>query len=73
MYFPSFPLSRISKGIGSWELGVGEEEDGEVGRMGGKKGNWELRVEELGEEEMGKLANYQLSTVFPLSTLLRRS
>uniref|UniRef100_A0ACD5GQ46 Uncharacterized protein n=1 Tax=Desertifilum tharense IPPAS B-1220 TaxID=1781255 RepID=A0ACD5GQ46_9CYAN len=45
------------KGIGSWELGVGEEGNWELGVRGwGKKGigSWELGV---GVEDRGKLDN----------------
>uniref|UniRef100_A0ACD5GNI2 Uncharacterized protein n=1 Tax=Desertifilum tharense IPPAS B-1220 TaxID=1781255 RepID=A0ACD5GNI2_9CYAN len=36
--------------VGNWELGVGEEEDGEMGRWGdgGKEGSWELGVKSWG-------------------------
>uniref|UniRef100_A0ACD5H002 Uncharacterized protein n=1 Tax=Desertifilum tharense IPPAS B-1220 TaxID=1781255 RepID=A0ACD5H002_9CYAN len=40
------------KGIGSWELGVGEKEDGEVGRWG-EEGSWELGVRGWGRRELG--------------------
>uniref|UniRef100_A0ACD5GXR0 Uncharacterized protein n=1 Tax=Desertifilum tharense IPPAS B-1220 TaxID=1781255 RepID=A0ACD5GXR0_9CYAN len=35
------------KGVGSWELGVGEEEDGGMGRWG-EEGSWELGVRSWG-------------------------
>uniref|UniRef100_A0ACD5GSD8 Uncharacterized protein n=1 Tax=Desertifilum tharense IPPAS B-1220 TaxID=1781255 RepID=A0ACD5GSD8_9CYAN len=41
------------KGVGSWELGVGEEEDGEMGRWG-EEGSWELGVGGWGRRELGK-------------------
>nr|OEJ74754.1 hypothetical protein BH720_12805 [Desertifilum tharense IPPAS B-1220] len=35
----------LRKGVGSWELGVGEEEDGGVGRWGdGEMGRWGLGI-----------------------------
>uniref|UniRef100_A0ACD5GS43 Uncharacterized protein n=1 Tax=Desertifilum tharense IPPAS B-1220 TaxID=1781255 RepID=A0ACD5GS43_9CYAN len=42
----------LRKGVGSWELGVGEEEDGgwgdgEMGRWG--DGGWELGVRNWGK------------------------
>uniref|UniRef100_A0ACD5GYI8 Uncharacterized protein n=1 Tax=Desertifilum tharense IPPAS B-1220 TaxID=1781255 RepID=A0ACD5GYI8_9CYAN len=53
------------KGVGSWELGVGEEEDGGRRRELGV-GSWGRRG--WGDGGMGKLANYQLSTLFSLGT-----
>uniref|UniRef100_A0ACD5GYC6 Uncharacterized protein n=1 Tax=Desertifilum tharense IPPAS B-1220 TaxID=1781255 RepID=A0ACD5GYC6_9CYAN len=40
------------KGVGGWELGVGEEEGGGWGD-GGEEGSWELGVGGWGRRELG--------------------